>query len=183
MFSIERETVCWRQACRSNSTCHDNLNCDLMKGSNAFLGVSCPVKEENKTAFDFGIFFDCLQSGIVGSTDFPQKFFFCFWWGLQNLRLVCGTWFPHPLIFMTLLAGANMTYRLFFTTSHFPTNLGNNFVFLCCSSLGQNLKTSTYVWEVCFAVFISISGLVLFSSLIGNMQASSYVTHIMCHIM
>uniref|UniRef100_A0A7N0UAH1 Cyclic nucleotide-binding domain-containing protein n=1 Tax=Kalanchoe fedtschenkoi TaxID=63787 RepID=A0A7N0UAH1_KALFE len=123
LFSIERETVCWRQACGHNSTCHDYLNCDLMKGSNAFLSDFCPVKEENKTAFDFGIFFDGLQSGIAGSTDFPQKFFFCFWWGLQNL-----------------------------------------------SSLGQNLKTSTYVWEVCFAVFISISGLVLFSSLIGNMQ-------------
>ncbi|MBA0826263.1 hypothetical protein Goarm_011131, partial [Gossypium armourianum] len=39
-----------------------------------------------------------------------------------------------------------------------------------CSSLGQNLETSTYVFEICFAVFISISGLVLFSFLIGNMQ-------------
>ncbi|CAA6671564.1 unnamed protein product [Spirodela intermedia] len=38
------------------------------------------------------------------------------------------------------------------------------------SSLGQNLKTSTYVWENVFAVVISISGLVLFSLLIGNMQ-------------
>lgn len=38
------------------------------------------------------------------------------------------------------------------------------------SSLGQNLQTSTYVWEILFAVFISISGLILFSLLIGNMQ-------------
>lgn len=38
------------------------------------------------------------------------------------------------------------------------------------SSLGQNLQTSTYVWEILFAVFISIAGLVLFSLLIGNMQ-------------
>ncbi|KAJ0989331.1 hypothetical protein J5N97_007687 [Dioscorea zingiberensis] len=38
------------------------------------------------------------------------------------------------------------------------------------SSLGQNLSTSTYVWEILFAVFISIAGLVLFSLLIGNMQ-------------
>lgn len=38
------------------------------------------------------------------------------------------------------------------------------------SSLGQNLKTSTYVWEIIFAIFISIIGLVLFSLLIGNMQ-------------
>ncbi|KAK1578322.1 hypothetical protein Q3G72_029351 [Acer saccharum] len=77
----------------------------------------------NTTLFDFGIFLDALQSGVVESTYFPTKFFYCFWWGLQNL-----------------------------------------------SSLGQNLKTSTYVWEICFAVAISISGLVLFSFLIGNMQ-------------
>ncbi|PSS03948.1 Cyclic nucleotide-gated ion channel like [Actinidia chinensis var. chinensis] len=38
------------------------------------------------------------------------------------------------------------------------------------SSLGQNLKTSTFVGEVLFAAFISILGLVLFSLLIGNMQ-------------
>ncbi|KAH9646549.1 Cyclic nucleotide-gated ion channel 1 [Citrus sinensis] len=73
--------------------------------------------------FNFGIFLGALESGIVESTYFPKKFFYCFWWGLRNL-----------------------------------------------SSLGQNLETSTYVWEICFAVFISISGLVLFSFLIGNMQ-------------
>ncbi|XP_020414191.1 cyclic nucleotide-gated ion channel 1 isoform X2 [Prunus persica] len=38
------------------------------------------------------------------------------------------------------------------------------------SSLGQSLKTSTYVWEIYFSVVISISGLVLFAFLIGNMQ-------------
>ncbi|KAI3693447.1 hypothetical protein L6452_33282 [Arctium lappa] len=38
------------------------------------------------------------------------------------------------------------------------------------SSVGQNLKTSTYVWEILFAIFISIIGLVLFALLIGNMQ-------------
>ncbi|KAL0908102.1 hypothetical protein M5K25_022573 [Dendrobium thyrsiflorum] len=38
------------------------------------------------------------------------------------------------------------------------------------SSLGQSMPTSTFVWEILFAVFVSISGLVLFSLLIGNMQ-------------
>ncbi|XP_010915663.1 cyclic nucleotide-gated ion channel 1 [Elaeis guineensis] len=38
------------------------------------------------------------------------------------------------------------------------------------SALGQNLETSTYTWEILFAVFVSISGLVLFALLIGNMQ-------------
>ncbi|KAK1558363.1 hypothetical protein Q3G72_001484 [Acer saccharum] len=46
-----------------------------------------------------------------------------------------------------------------------------------CSSLGQDLKTSTFVGEIVFAVFISIAGLVLFALLIGNMQ--KYLQYIM----
>ncbi|CAA3012772.1 cyclic nucleotide-gated ion channel 1 [Olea europaea subsp. europaea] len=109
LFSIECETTCWQNACGNQSACrHASLYCE---------------ENANKTVFDFGIFLDALQSRVVESTDFPQKFFYGFWWGLQNL-----------------------------------------------SSLGQNLKMSTFVWEIYFVVFISISGLVLFSFFIGNMQ-------------
>ncbi|GKV44392.1 hypothetical protein SLEP1_g51582 [Rubroshorea leprosula] len=38
------------------------------------------------------------------------------------------------------------------------------------SSVGQNLKTSTFVGEIVFAVVISVAGLVFFALLIGNMQ-------------
>ncbi|XAR52235.1 hypothetical protein NMG60_11020192 [Bertholletia excelsa] len=124
LFSIEQETKCWKKACRKDNDCiNSSVSCGQQKGFIKLLNDSCPIQTENTTLFDFGIFYDALNSGVVGSTNFPQKFFYCFWWGLQNL-----------------------------------------------SSLGQNLKTSTYVWEICFAVFVSISGLVLFSLLIGNMQ-------------
>ncbi|XP_070681618.1 cyclic nucleotide-gated ion channel 1-like isoform X3 [Malus domestica] len=127
LVSIERETTCWKAACGNNATiCSGkDLYCDTASwNASTFLNSSCPIQDEDKLKFDFGIFLDALQSGIVeSSTDFPQKFFYCFWWGLRNL-----------------------------------------------SSLGQNLATSTYVWEICFAIFISIAGLVLFSFLIGNMQ-------------
>ncbi|KAG7994679.1 hypothetical protein I3843_01G070700 [Carya illinoinensis] len=42
--------------------------------------------------------------------------------------------------------------------------------FRSLSSIGQNLETSTYFWEIVFVVFIAISGMVLFLLLIGNMQ-------------
>ncbi|KAK6794605.1 hypothetical protein RDI58_008058 [Solanum bulbocastanum] len=125
LFSIERESTCWQRACGNTSACHhsslycDDDHSDFIK----LLNDSCPIETPNTTLFDFGIFHEALKSGVVESMDFPQKLFYCFWWGLQNL-----------------------------------------------SSLGQNLETSTYVWEICFAVFISIAGLVLFSFLIGNMQ-------------
>ncbi|KAB1205060.1 Cyclic nucleotide-gated ion channel 1 [Morella rubra] len=38
------------------------------------------------------------------------------------------------------------------------------------SSLGQNLDTSSYFWENCFAVMISLYGLLLFLYFIGNLQ-------------
>ncbi|GLU24388.1 hypothetical protein SLE2022_403280 [Rubroshorea leprosula] len=124
LFSIERETTCWKTACRNITDCSSkSFYCDKIHGPQPSVNQFCPIEPENATVFNFGIFLNALQSGVVNSTDFPQKFFYCFWWGLQNL-----------------------------------------------SSLGQNLKTSTYVWEICFAVLISISGLVLFSLLIGNMQ-------------
>lgn len=44
------------------------------------------------------------------------------------------------------------------------------FFWLCCSTLGQGLQTSTYPWEVIFSITLAIFGLILFALLIGNMQ-------------
>ncbi|KAL6290464.1 hypothetical protein ACE6H2_007974 [Prunus campanulata] len=130
LFSMEREYSCWHNQCRDDG-CKKSLYCDPKNPANSSLigtlTASCPFIDpdeiKNSTVFNFGIFTDALQSGVLETRDFPKKFLYCFWWGLRNL-----------------------------------------------SSLGQNLKTSTYVWEIVFAVFISIFGLVLFSLLIGNMQ-------------
>ncbi|KAI4383161.1 hypothetical protein MLD38_009035 [Melastoma candidum] len=58
------------------------------------------------------------------------------------------------------------------SSSDFPLKLGYCFWWGLrnLSSLGQNLSTSPYLWEVCFAISISVIGLILFSLFIGNMQ-------------
>ncbi|KAJ4705869.1 Cyclic nucleotide-gated ion channel 1 [Melia azedarach] len=123
-FAIERLTVCWKKACVHHNACsHGSFYCDDNSGDYRFLNDFCPTKMQNTTIFNFGIFSDALQSGVVEVTDFPQKFLHCLQWGLQNL-----------------------------------------------SCFGQNLQTSSYVWENFFAIFITISGLVLFLFLIGNIQ-------------
>ncbi|XP_072958950.1 cyclic nucleotide-gated ion channel 1-like [Typha angustifolia] len=120
LLAIQREDACWRNACGEDCAA---LYCsDRSSQNNSSLTISCPIIEPNTTMFDFGIYIPALQN-VVQSTNFFEKLFYCFWWGLQNL-----------------------------------------------SSLGQNLKTSTYTLEILFAVFVSISGLVLFALLIGNMQ-------------
>ncbi|WOL02124.1 cyclic nucleotide-gated ion channel 1 [Canna indica] len=123
LLSIEREDTCWRKACILPDCTTEFLVCGRENSpSNILLATACPIDPANATIFDFGIYLPSLQN-VVRSEKFLEKFFYCFWWGLQNL-----------------------------------------------SSLGQNLKTSTYIWENMFAVFVSISGLVLFALLIGNMQ-------------
>ncbi|XP_031285492.1 cyclic nucleotide-gated ion channel 1-like [Pistacia vera] len=100
-FAIERETSCWKTACLNHAGCiHSPFYCHDNLGDYTFLSDLCPVKISNTTLFNFGIYQDALQSGIVEVTDFPLKFLHTFLWGLQSL-----------------------------------------------SSFGQNLQTSSYVWE------------------------------------
>ncbi|URE08947.1 cyclic nucleotide-gated ion channel [Musa troglodytarum] len=130
-LSVEREGTCWRKACAQTDCKTDSLICGWQNNQkNSFLGDACPISPENGTIFDFGIYLQALQN-VVGSEKFLEKFFYCFWWGLQNL-----------------------------------------------SSLGQNLKTSTFIGENIFAVCVSILGLVLFALLIGNMQTYLQSTNV-----
>nr|POE80355.1 cyclic nucleotide-gated ion channel 1 [Quercus suber] len=91
-LSIERETACWHRACSAHKECSESsFNCDHSSGNYSFLNDVCiitispPNTTPNTTYFDFGIFFGALQSGVVQSKSFPEKFSQCFWWGLRNL--------------------------------------------------------------------------------------------------
>ncbi|XP_016650473.1 PREDICTED: cyclic nucleotide-gated ion channel 1-like, partial [Prunus mume] len=117
-LAIQRETACWQNACRNNNGCEPTtFYCNGRTIRNiTFLDDLCSINPHNANAtpFDFGMFVEAVQSGVLESTNLPKKFFHCFWWGLRNL-----------------------------------------------SSLGQNLQTSNYTWENIFAIFISLSGLLL----------------------
>ncbi|XP_057439656.1 cyclic nucleotide-gated ion channel 1-like [Lotus japonicus] len=130
LLSVESEVRCWRREMKNATLFHESyLGCKprdpaIFQLLNRTCSLIDPDQINEENIFNFGIYFGALQSRVIDSTtDFPPKFFYCFWWGLRNL-----------------------------------------------SSLGQDLKTSTYVPEIIFAIFIAIFGLVLFSLLIGNMQ-------------
>nr|XP_023929552.1 cyclic nucleotide-gated ion channel 1-like [Quercus suber] len=127
-FSIQRETACWHLVCGNLSGCGNSFSCAYTDSAvnYAFLDDHCPINTPNTTKFDFGIFLEALQSGIVQSSNLPQKFFYCFWWGLRNL-----------------------------------------------SSFGQGLQTSSYLWESCFSIFISILGLMLFLYFLENLKVNT----------
>lgn len=93
LFAIERKDRCWRKACRANGCNLDDLYCGGdVSGDTSFLNTSCPLLQPNEikspSDFDFGIALDALQSGVAEHRDFIKKFFYCFWWGLRNLRFL-----------------------------------------------------------------------------------------------
>ncbi|KAJ0041852.1 hypothetical protein Pint_17684 [Pistacia integerrima] len=87
-FAIERLTVCWKNACINHTGCSQgSFNCNQSSGDYKFLNDFCSTKTQNTVAFDFGMFHDALQSGIVEVTDFPQKFLHCFQWACKTSGL------------------------------------------------------------------------------------------------
>uniref|UniRef100_A0A0D6QT61 Cyclic nucleotide-binding domain-containing protein n=1 Tax=Araucaria cunninghamii TaxID=56994 RepID=A0A0D6QT61_ARACU len=95
LLAVEREDGCWRGACRQNNMCKLNyLYCgnENDAGFSAWNEISeqvlysqCPISGDNDTAFDFGIYTSAIEMRIVASRKFVQKYFYCLWWGLQNL--------------------------------------------------------------------------------------------------
>ncbi|PRQ60444.1 putative potassium channel, voltage-dependent, ERG [Rosa chinensis] len=94
-FSILRETACWQYAYHSQNQYEHSYDCDEHSSYDCdehytlrnvtLLNGLCPIDPPNPTLFDFGVFTDAFLSGMLGSTDFPQKILICFWWGLRNL--------------------------------------------------------------------------------------------------
>ncbi|KAJ6338349.1 hypothetical protein OIU76_007924 [Salix suchowensis] len=79
LFSIEREDSCWREACKGHGRC-DSLYwyCGNHRRENhTFLTESCPFihpdQIQNSTVFNFGIFIDALDSGVVGINLFSAE--------------------------------------------------------------------------------------------------------------
>ncbi|XP_010417136.1 PREDICTED: probable cyclic nucleotide-gated ion channel 6 [Camelina sativa] len=125
LLALERNNDCWSKACHfNNQTCARNfLFCgnQNMKGYAAWdkikvsvLQQYCPVDvpEDEEPPFDFGIYLRALSSGIVSSKNFVSKYFFCLWWGLQNLStlgqgLETST-YPGEVIFSITLAIAGL---------------------------------------------------------------------------
>ncbi|KAK8509674.1 hypothetical protein V6N13_093529 [Hibiscus sabdariffa] len=93
LFSIERQDQCWRDALgngdKSALYCLKETIPERNETLVNLLNTTCPLTDpddiKDPNVFNFGIFIDALDSGVVGTMNFPRKFLFCFWWGLRNL--------------------------------------------------------------------------------------------------
>ncbi|XP_074582375.1 putative cyclic nucleotide-gated ion channel 5 [Curcuma longa] len=117
LLSVNRENDCWQTACKMFEGCDVNyLYCgnEYLDGYDIWLNASktaleqhCSLSDDN-TEFNFGIYTQCLTSGIVSSTYSISKLCYCLCWGLQNLStlgqgLITST-YPGEVIFSISLA-------------------------------------------------------------------------------
>ncbi|KAL6525467.1 Cyclic nucleotide-gated ion channel 17 [Orobanche hederae] len=93
VLSVDRYLSCWKSMCRRESSptkcLLEYLDCDTaesgqrniwVNGTNVF--QSCDPSGD--ITFKFGIFENAVTKQVVSSS-FVRKYFYCLWWGLQNL--------------------------------------------------------------------------------------------------
>ncbi|KAK3128583.1 hypothetical protein QOZ80_6BG0463710 [Eleusine coracana subsp. coracana] len=91
LLSFDRQIACWKRYCRDerNETGCQNryLDCGIKPDPNwekkTSVFTSCDASNQN-ISFDYGMF-QQLLSNKTPSQSFLKKYFYCLWWGLQNL--------------------------------------------------------------------------------------------------
>ncbi|KAL5559406.1 hypothetical protein UlMin_035617 [Ulmus minor] len=93
LLSIERYATCWKSMCRKETfpvqCLLKYLDCDAFDNENRRQWLNSTTvfrscNPETATNFNYGIFGNAVRNNIV-SLEFLEKYFYCLWWGLQNL--------------------------------------------------------------------------------------------------
>ncbi|CAA3007158.1 cyclic nucleotide-gated ion channel 17 [Olea europaea subsp. europaea] len=93
VLSVDRYLSCWKSICKkeiSPSRCFlEYLDCDTSNHAERNIWVNTTnvfrsCDPDNNITFNFGIFENAVSKNVV-SSNFLQKYFYCLWWGLQNL--------------------------------------------------------------------------------------------------
>ncbi|KAF2321554.1 hypothetical protein GH714_000392 [Hevea brasiliensis] len=95
LLAVERKDTCWQKACIESAKCDIGfLYCgnkvlpgfhEWRRVSDDVLANNCNVNDDGNSSFNYGIYTQAMSSDIVASRIFLSKFFYCLWWGLQNL--------------------------------------------------------------------------------------------------
>lgn len=85
LLAVERKDTCWRQECKDSGYDVNYLDCSVSRSEGFQFNTTDLQSSCNVTNFDFGIYTDALQNGIVDTSKFVNKYFYCLWFGLRNL--------------------------------------------------------------------------------------------------
>ncbi|KAH9715843.1 putative cyclic nucleotide-gated ion channel 8 [Citrus sinensis] len=98
VFTVEDYIFCWKEICSeteppTSGACEILLDCgstgyqvfdDWKRANKEIFDDKCNPNSLN-SEFNFGIYLQAIESEIHTSKNFFSKFFYCFWFGLQNL--------------------------------------------------------------------------------------------------
>ena len=91
-MSFERHFTCWRMICEKEKTRHhcDTLFLDCLKSGDekdAWKKSTKAFTTCTPDKFEFGLFAEAYEDQIT-SVNIAERYFYCLWWGLRNLRYV-----------------------------------------------------------------------------------------------
>ncbi|KAM6579577.1 hypothetical protein CsatA_003351 [Cannabis sativa] len=91
LLSVDRYTSCWKSFCRKEGIGSCDLyylDCDSLNGNKRMSWANATSVFNNcqpdTKKFKYGIFENAVAKKVV-SSNFIEKYFYCLWWGLQNL--------------------------------------------------------------------------------------------------
>ncbi|EXC32744.1 putative cyclic nucleotide-gated ion channel 14 [Morus notabilis] len=92
LLSIERYATCWKLICKKEVLPEKCLlkymDCDALDDDNRHRWMNSTTVfsscQPERDIFNYGIFGNAVTNNVL-STHFLEKYFYCLWWGLQNL--------------------------------------------------------------------------------------------------
>ncbi|XLT86196.1 hypothetical protein HN873_007949, partial [Arachis hypogaea] len=92
LLSVDRYTTCWKSICKKEPNpekCFSYLDCSLTNNMQHRIWANTTnvfnrCDPNNDIDFKFGIFESAVKKQVV-SSNFIPKYFYCLWWGLQQL--------------------------------------------------------------------------------------------------
>ncbi|KAH6789666.1 cyclic nucleotide gated channel 8 [Perilla frutescens var. frutescens] len=117
LFAIERKDSCWTRACETATGCniqnlycaHEVSNLEAWRNiSSTYITPQCAITDDEKSPFKYGIYAQALSSGVLDSEKIIPKYFYCLWWGLQNLSTLgqglATSTYPGEILFSIAVA-------------------------------------------------------------------------------
>lgn len=104
LLTVQRQDTCW-QYYSANQTVFKKgyLDCSTKNNPERELWDRVLPQQacvSNDNGFNFGIYTNAITHNITSMDSFTVKYLYCFWWGLQNLRLdLFPVLFPAMLYF------------------------------------------------------------------------------------
>ncbi|XP_020974238.1 cyclic nucleotide-gated ion channel 17 isoform X2 [Arachis ipaensis] len=92
LLSVDRYTTCWKSICKKEPNpekCFSYLDCSFTNNMQRRIWANTTnvfnrCDPNNDIDFKFGIFESAVKKQVV-SSNFIPKYFYCLWWGLQQL--------------------------------------------------------------------------------------------------